>query len=36
MRAVQEVHENDVVFLLVPKMGRGKEHGRRYILNLKR
>ena len=39
MRAVQEVHENDEVFLsrvfTVPKMERGKEYGRRFILNLK-
>ena len=40
LNAVQEVHENkDKVFLsrvfTVPKMERGKEYGRRFILNLK-
>ena len=39
LKAVQEMQENDEVFLsrvfTVPKMERGKEYGRRFILNLK-
>ena len=39
LNAVQEVHKKDEVFLsrifTVPKMERGKEYGRRFILNLK-
>ena len=39
LKAVQEMQEDDEVFLsrvfTVPKMERGKEYGRRFILNLK-
>ena len=39
LKAVQEIQEEDEVFLsrvfTVPKMERGKEYGRRFILNLK-
>ena len=39
LNAVQEVHENDEVFLsrvfTMPKMERGKEYGRHFILSLK-
>ena len=39
LNAVQEVHKKDEVFLsrifTVPKMERGKEYGKRFILNLK-
>ena len=39
LKAVQEIQEDDEVFLsrvfTVPKMERGKEYGRRFILNLK-
>ena len=39
LKAVQEMQENDEVFLsrvfTVPKLERGKEYGRRFILNLK-
>ena len=39
LKAVQEVPRNDEVFLsrvfTVPKTERGKEYGRRFILNLK-
>ena len=39
LKAVQEIHKEDEVFLsrifTVPKMERGKEYGKRFILNLK-
>ena len=39
LKAVQEMQEDDEVFLsrvfTVPKTERGKEYGRRFILNLK-